>query len=131
MTHKGQLDSAAREFEQAVAINPKMGEAHVKLGCLYVQLGKLEEAQTSLDKAYDLQPDSVEGEICTAQIKAQQGVIDEAIDDLQPLIFRNGRNHHLRYVLGTFYAQKGNHAKATGEFQKAYELLNKRTNLGQ
>lgn len=131
LAEKGQPDSAIREFQAAVENNPKLGEAYVALGCTYLQLGKLAEAQAALDKGYDLLPDSLDGEICNAQIKAEQGAIDDAIYDLQAMIFRNGRNHHLRYVLGTFYAKKNDHEKATAEFRKAYELLEKRNHFDQ
>ncbi|MGV1100017.1 tetratricopeptide repeat protein [Thiovibrio sp. JS02] len=126
MRDKGQLESAQHEFQQAIALNPKLGEAYIEMGCVSVELGKLEEGQDALDKGLDLLPGgSLAGEICSAQIKAAKGSVDEALDDLQPLVFRNNRNPQLHYAIGSFHAAKGKHQEAAQEFRKAYELLAK------
>lgn len=127
MLEKGQLETARDEFQRAITSNPKLAEAYVELGCVCVELGKNQEGQVALDKALDLLPGgSLPAEICMAQIKAASGAVDEAMEDLQPLIFRNGRDPRLHYVLGTFYARKENHSQAAKEFRKAYELLSKK-----
>lgn len=131
MADKGQLETALREYQEAIANDPKMGEAYVELGCIQVELGKLPEATESLNKGLDIAPGALRGEICLSRIKASQGALDEAIDDLKALIFRNGRDPELRYTLGTFYAQKSNHTEAATEFRKAYELLLKRQHFEQ
>ncbi len=129
MVKKGQLESALREFTLASEKNPNMGEAYVEMGCLYFKLKDLEKAQANLDKGYDLLPDSVQGEICQAQLTAEEGKVDEAIDDLIALLFRNGRNHTLRHVLGQLYLKQGNNEKAAAELEKAYSLLLRRENI--
>ncbi|MDH5522965.1 MAG: tetratricopeptide repeat protein [Desulfobulbaceae bacterium] len=129
MTMRGQLEPAVREFKSAIEKNPKLGAAQIELGCLYVQLDNLTEAQKALDLGLEMEPGSLEGEICYAQIQAKQGKVDEAIGDLQALSFRNGRNPDLHYVLGTLLVQKGAFDKAAAELSKAYELLNKQKNF--
>ncbi len=125
LAKKGQPDAAAREYALAIKNSPKLADAHIQLGCVLVELGKLAEAQTAIDAGLALNPSSLEGEICNAQIRAEKGEVAQAIADLQPMVFRNNRNHHLHYILGTFYAKKADHEKASQEFRKAYELLNK------
>ncbi len=129
MARKGQLEAAEREYQAALATNPKLAEAHVELGCLYFQLGKIEEAQKSLDSGLDLDPDSLRGEICSAQVIAAQGDVDTAVGDLKAMLFRNSRNAELHYVLGTLYEKKENHSMAAKEYSKAYELLLRSSNL--
>jgi tetratricopeptide (TPR) repeat protein len=125
LAKKGQPDAAAREYALAIKNSPKLADAHIQLGCVLVELGKLAEAQTAIDTGLALNPGSVEGEICNAQIRAEKGEVAQAIADLQPMVFRNNRNHHLHYILGTFHAKKGDHEKASQEFRKAYELLSR------
>ena len=131
LARKGQLEPALREYGLAIQNTPKLAAAHIELGCILVELGKLAEAQAALDKGLALDPGSVRGEICNAQIRAAKGEVDQAIADLQPMIFRNGRDHHLHYILGTLYAKKADHEKAAQEFRKAYELLGRHINVGE
>ncbi len=126
---KGQLEAAEREYQAALTSNPQLAEAHVELGCLYFQLGKIDEAQKSLDAGLDINPDSLRGEICSAQVTAAQGDVDIALEDLKAMLFRNGRNAELHYVLGTLYEKKEMHSKAAQEYRKSYELLNRSSNF--
>lgn len=127
LARKGQLEAAQREYLAALTINPQLAEAHVELGCLNFQLGNIDEALKNLDAGLDIDPDSLRGEICMAQVTAAQGDVDIAIGDLKAMLFRNSRNAELHYVLGTLYEQKENHTMATKEFRKSYELLLKST----
>lgn len=124
MAREGQLESAAQEYALAIQNDPKLADAHIERGCILLKLGKFAEAQTAIDNGLALDPNSLDGEICNAQLRAEKGEVAQAIDDLQPMIFRNGRNHHLHYVLGTLYSKKADYEKAAKEFRKAYELLN-------
>lgn len=128
LARKGQLEAAQREYEAAVTHNPQLAEAHVELGCLFFQLGKITEARQSLDAGLDI-ADSLRGEICAAQVTAAQGDIDIALEDLKAMLFRNSRNAELHYVLGTLYDKKENHAMAAKEYSKAYELLLRSSHL--
>lgn len=125
LARKGQLEPAAREYALAIQNTPKLAAAHIELGCISLELGKLTEAQTAINNGLSLDPSSVRGGICDAQIRAEKGEVAQAIADLQTMVFRNGRNHHLHYVLGTLYAKKADHEKASQEFRKAYELLDR------
>lgn len=131
MTAKGQLEAAEREYRAAIAVNPRLAEAHIELGCLLFQLAKIAEAQESLDTGLTLDSSSLRGEICAAQVAAAQGDVDTALEDLKAMLFRNGRNAELHYVLGTLYEKKANHTMAAAEFRKAYELLDRRGNFDE
>ncbi|HET98727.1 MAG TPA: tetratricopeptide repeat protein [Desulfurivibrio alkaliphilus] len=120
---KGQVEPAAREFQTAIARNPKLAEAHIELGCVFLELKRLPEAESALNKGLALEPDSLRGEVCAALVKGEQGEVDEAIDDLRGMLFRNGRDHRLRSALGILLSKNGQHQKAAEEFRRAYELL--------
>jgi tetratricopeptide (TPR) repeat protein len=47
----GSLDDAQREYEAAVKVRPKFGEAHNNLAVVYMLQGKLAEAETQVQQA--------------------------------------------------------------------------------
>jgi tetratricopeptide (TPR) repeat protein len=49
---------AAVELEAAVALDPEFADAHTQLGLEYAKLGRLTEARTSLQRAFEVDPDT-------------------------------------------------------------------------
>jgi tetratricopeptide (TPR) repeat protein len=125
MMKRGQTDSAISELKKALEIDPKMGEAHGQLGCLYLDKGQLEEAKKALDESYKINPDYLPANICDARVRADEGGIDEAVDDLKALLFRNARNPDLHFTLGMLYEKQQKFTEAAAEYRKAYELVSK------
>lgn len=123
MFKRGMIESAIREFEKALEIEPNLAEAQIELGCLLVDGGKLKEGDDMLAKGLDLLPDDLQGQICSAQVLAKEGDLDTAMQDLQALLFRHARSPELHYSLADVYVRKGQHEKAADEFKKAYDLL--------
>lgn len=126
MIEKGQPESAMNELAKAIALEPGMGKAHVQLGCLQLDAGKITEAKASLAKGMASEPEMIEGKICQARVKAGEGAVDEAIDDINFMMLRNSRNDVLHYVLGGMLEGKGDTIGAMKEYRKAYELLEKK-----
>lgn len=129
MTKRGQADSAISELQKALALEPKMAEAQGQLGCLYLDKGKLVEAKAALDKAYELNPDYLPAMICDARVRAEEGQVDEAVGDLQALLFRNARNADLHYALGLLLEKQQKFTDAAQEYRKAYELVSREVEL--
>lgn len=127
MLERGQPESAMREFKKAVAIEPGLGKAYVHLGCLQLDDGQTEEAKASLAKGLELEPDLTPGLICQARIKAGEGDLAGAIDDLGLMMMRNSRNANLHYVLGGMLEVQGDQPGALKEYRQAYELLEKQS----
>lgn len=125
MMKRGQTDSAISELKKALEIDPKMGEAHGQLGCLYLDKGQFEEAKKALDASYKINPDYLPANICDARVRADEGGIDEAVDDLKALLFRNARNPELHFTLGMLYEKQQKFTEAAAEYRKAYELVSK------
>ena len=77
---RGERDFLAREAElhKAIGIDPRFGEAHLKLGILYGEKGELGKAVASLQKAmeYTLLPD--EAHLRLAQVYRRMGKTEEA-----------------------------------------------------
>jgi peroxiredoxin len=129
MMHKGMIDSAVREFKQALELNPKLAEARVELGCLYVEQDKLDDAITELEAGLDQQPDLLKAEICLGKVSAKMGEVEEALGDMQALVFRHGRNSDLHFLIGNLHEQLGDVGEAAKSYKKAYELLQRKTLL--
>ncbi len=127
MIERGQPESAMREFKKAVSVEPGMGRAHVQLGCLQLDDGKVDEARASLAKGLALEPDLLVGQVCQARIKAEEGDVAGAIEDLGFMMLRNSRDAHLHYVLGSMLEKQADQAGALTEYRQAYELLEKQS----
>lgn len=77
---RGAQDFAARgaELERAIAIEPRMGEAYLKLGLLEEEEGRLAEAVAALQKAVELTDMPDEAHLRLAQVYRRMGEIDKA-----------------------------------------------------
>lgn len=126
MAERGQPEAAIRELTKAVELDPGLGKAHVLLGCLRLDAGLLPEAGAALARGAELEPEMAELKICAARLKAGEGALDEAIDDLNFMMLRHSRNPALHYVLGTLLEEKNDQGAALREYRKAYELLEKK-----
>ncbi|MEN8142728.1 MAG: redoxin family protein [Thermodesulfobacteriota bacterium] len=127
MIQRGQTEAAIREFKKAIEFAPTMSAAHIQVGCLYIDIDKINLAQDALAKGLEGAPDSLDGQICQARITAKEGNVDEAIDDLQFLLLRNSRNANLHYVLATLLAKQGKFEDAVKEYHSAFNLLLKKS----
>jgi tetratricopeptide (TPR) repeat protein len=129
MKKRGQVDSAIAELKNAIAIDPNMAEAYGEIGCLYIDKGQIAEAKKALDKAYDLDQDYLPANICDARVMAVEGQVDEALDELKILLFRNARHPELHYTIGTLLEEKKMYPEAAKEYRKAFELVNHEVEL--
>jgi tetratricopeptide (TPR) repeat protein len=129
MKKRGQIDSAIAELQNALAIDPELAEAHGELGCLYLDKGSLEEAKNALDRAYELDPDYLPANICDARVMAEEGQVDEALEELKMLLFRNARNPELHYAIGMLLEKKEKFSEAAAEYRKAFELVSRQVDM--
>lgn len=129
MEQRAMNDSAIREFLEAIRLKPDLAQAHIELGCLYLDKGEIAKAQQAIEKGLQLEPDSLKALICQAKLKALHGKEEEAIQDLESLVFRQSRHPELRYELGALYEKKGSLDKAAAEYKKAYELMEHKIKL--
>jgi len=129
MKHKGMVDSAVRELQQALELDPKLTEARVELGCLYVKQDKLDEAIKELETSLDEKSNLIQAEICLARVSAKMGETKEALADMQALLFRHGRNAELHFLIGSLQEQLGVIDEAAQEYKKAYKLLQEKSLL--
>jgi len=70
-----EYEKAVADFDKAVALDPKLKEAHNNLGYCYRRLGKLKESLAAYDRAITLDPDF-------AQAREYRGETYLALDQL-------------------------------------------------
>jgi tetratricopeptide (TPR) repeat protein len=77
---RGERDFAAREaqLEKAIAIDPRLGEAYLKLGLLYGEKGEFAPAVASLQKAIEFTPLPDEAHLRLAQVYRRMGETEKA-----------------------------------------------------
>jgi tetratricopeptide (TPR) repeat protein len=130
LREQGMPSAAIREFQEAVRYNPGMGKAYSELGCLYLQQGRMQEAEGLLDKGLELDSSAVNGHICKAELRAARGEVEEALDNLEALRLQHRRNAEIRYMMGILHEKNGDLEQASGEYRKAYELLLEKMGAG-
>ena len=77
---RGDRDFAAREaqLEKAIAIDPRLGEAYLKLGLLHAEKAELARAVASLQKAIEYTPLPDEAHLRLAQVYRRMGEAEKA-----------------------------------------------------
>lgn len=83
-----QFEEAERELTAALERDPKLYEVQVTLGEVYVELGKLEIAATSFEKAIRLRPSSAEGYLLLGSVLRKLGrqvAADEVLKQAEAL----------------------------------------------
>lgn len=75
----GDRESAARSFEQALSLDPKLGAAHTNLGAMFAIDGKLEEAAHHLEAALVCDPRSIAARTQRALLHEQQDEHEQAL----------------------------------------------------
>ena len=55
--------------------------------------------------------------------------MDDALGDLNALMFRHARNPDLHFAVGNLYEKQQKFTEAAAEYRKAYELVSKHVEL--
>lgn len=127
MAKRGLPDTAIREFLKALAVNPEMQQAHIELGCLYLEIGDWGKAEAEIIQGLQALPDSLEGKICRGQILSEKGQQDEAIKEFKALLKEFPELSQVYYHLGKVFEKQGQFGDAMSTMKEAYLLLLKKT----
>jgi tetratricopeptide (TPR) repeat protein len=108
-------DRAYLDFQQALTIDPKHGEAQVRLGTLYLADKQSKKAYTFFTNAVKSSP-SATTLLLRAEAMLQMGVVQPAILDIRDAI-RTSRNNDRLYVRrGELHVARENYPKAFDDF---------------
>jgi len=110
-------EDAAREFEAAVRIAPKVAEAHANLGLIRHRQGNMSAAATAFEKALELRPDlkGVHGLLGFAVLML--GRVEAAEKHLEKALQEEPGNPRLDSWLGLAYLESSQFRKAISKWE--------------
>jgi tetratricopeptide (TPR) repeat protein len=82
-------DRGVALLREAIALDPRLWEAHYDLGILLAQSGDLADAEPSLERAAQLAPTSEEVATALGQVRRRRGQNRKAADGLQVFVEQN------------------------------------------
>jgi tetratricopeptide (TPR) repeat protein len=118
----GDLDGALELFTQAVAATPSSALAHNKLGTVFVDLQRWDDAFTEFSKAAQLDPRYAPAHSNLGNVYRERGRLDEAVACYQRAIALDPDYWVAHQNLGVVYKQQGRIGDAVREFKTATRL---------
>jgi tetratricopeptide (TPR) repeat protein len=143
---------ASKDFEKAIAFNPKYTDAYIANGKANLSMRKITDAQKNFDKAYELDPQNAEAISQLTTLSFDNHQFQKAIDFaqkcnacentprvlgmsyyyledygkaekyLKDAIAKNDKDAEAYYNLGRTYLELENNKSAILQYQKAVEL---------
>ena len=102
--------------------NPTCWVAHLNLGDLLSQNGKVDEAITNFQQALQIKPDYAEASYDLGNALLQKGKVDEAITNFQQALQINPDYAKAHNNLGTALFRKGRVDEAIAHYQQALQI---------
>jgi tetratricopeptide (TPR) repeat protein len=117
----GRTDEAAKEFTEAIRLNPDSAKAHVNLASLLTAKGQLNEAQGQFEQALRLEPSNAEYHSGYAYLLDQLDRTDEAAAESETAIRLAPKSPQARYGYGAFLEKHGQAEKAIAKYREALQ----------
>ncbi len=122
---KGQADSAASLFEEAIRQDSGFAEAHANLGALRWAEGKRREAFALFERAFTLSPcaEDIITNYYNALMELSQedkGLLERAAGTVRDAIALYPAKRRLRHVLADFHLRLGENADALNALEEAF-----------
>jgi len=120
----GDRDSAAarRMLEKALKTDPKNARAHFNLALLLKNSQDRQGSIKAMQKAIDLEPDSVEFRRQFVSLLLSEGRSDEAIVQCQQMLKRDETDWNSHSTLGRILIRQGEQEEGEKELQKAERI---------
>ena len=123
----GQLGSAVKSYEKAIAINPNYAKAHYNLGnalhdLALKGLGHLDDPIKSYKRSLEIDPDYAEAHNNLGNVLKDLGRLDEAFGSFEKALAINPEYLEAYYSLGIVLFDLGQLNEAAQSYQKAIEI---------
>ena len=123
----GQLGSAVKSYEKAIAINPNYAKAHYNLGnamhdLALKGLGHLDDPIKSYKRSLEIDPDYAEAHNNLGNVLKDLGRLDEAFESFEKALAINPEYLEAYYSLGIVLFDLGQLNEAAQSYQKAIEI---------
>ena len=120
----GNLEEAARAFEEAAELAPGLMQAHTNLAAAYGGLGRDEDALRELEKAVELTPNSFQVSVQLGATYARLSRFEDAIGTFETAMAMEHQVsdpavHDAWMNLGTLYFMRERTRDAIGAYEKA------------
>jgi TolB-like protein/Tfp pilus assembly protein PilF len=113
---------AEREFKRAIELKPGYASAHRWYGLYLIFMGRFEESQAEMERAHELDPLSLQVHVSLAAPSYFARGYEQAIEQFHRTLEMDQNFWPAHYLLGWVYEERGEYAKAIGEFRKAEAL---------
>ncbi len=113
-------EEARAEIEKTIQLNPNL--AYALLGVMRAALSRLDDAVTSFERRYELDPLSIDSALSLSRFYAWAGRQAESFDVLQRTLQLNPRNPSTHQGFASYYTWYEDYAKAQESIDKAREL---------
>jgi Flp pilus assembly protein TadD len=117
----GRTDEAAKEFSEAIRLNPGSAKAHVNLGSLLTAKGQLDEAQRHFEQALRIEPTNAEYHSGYAYLLDQLGRNDEAAVESETAIRLAPSSPQAHYGYGAFLEKHGKIEEAIAKYRQTLQ----------
>jgi tetratricopeptide (TPR) repeat protein len=118
----GRTDEAAKEFSEAIRLNPGSAKAHVNLGSLLMAKGELDNAQSHFEQALRIEPTNAEYHSGYAYLLDQLGRKDEAAAESETAIRLAPNSPQAHYGYGAFLEKQGKIEEAIAKYRQTIQL---------
>ncbi len=120
--HRAAASLALDEYVASQHYNADRPEAHLNLGALHQELGRLDEAETAYLRAIELYPGAAQGWINLADLHRVRGDEDKARSVLEDGLRRQPQSAPLHHALGLSYARLRQSTQALKHLAAAHRL---------
>jgi tetratricopeptide (TPR) repeat protein len=122
LNDKKDAEGGIKHFRKAIQLYDKYPEAYLQLGIVYMELGKYDDAQATLQRANELNPNAPGGYLALGTLYNAQKKYDEAEKALTQGLQLNGDVPQGQYELAKTYWATGKWQDAEPHAQKAVAL---------
>src|SRR4029078_8851709 len=98
----GRVDEAAKEFSEAIRLNPGSAKAHVNLGSLLTAKGEFDVAESHFEQALGIEPKRAEDNSGYASLLDHLGRNDQAAAECETAIRLAPKSAQAHYSYGAF-----------------------------
>ncbi|MBV8635455.1 MAG: tetratricopeptide repeat protein, partial [Burkholderiaceae bacterium] len=112
-------DAAARCYQEALALEPRLAAAHSNLGFALAQMNRIEPAQRHLHAALEIDPALVNAHYVLATIAHQLGDAAQAIEHFRDAVAAQPGFAEAWNYLGNLLIERGDAAGAIEAYRKA------------
>ena len=118
----GRADEAAKEFAEAIRLNPGSAKAHVSLGSLLATKGEFGEAESHFEQALRIEPKNAEYHSGYAYLLDQLGHKDQAVSECETAIRLAPKSPQAHYAYGAFLEKHGRAEEAIAKYRQTLQL---------